>query len=100
LPFYTNPAPEPWKSNPIRARAWEVDVEDHPEVLVLAYLEEVGIYVKQRLIADEALLEFIYGLIVEAWDRLRGVVEQTRRTQNPHAWESLRLGGNAAMEAS
>ena len=68
-------------------RPWEVDYEQHPEVLILAYLEEVGIYVKQRLIDEEALLAFNQGLILQAWERLGGVVELTRRTQqDPNAW--------------
>lgn len=41
---------------------------------------------KQRLIDEAALLSFNEGLILEAWERLQGVVELTRRTQNPNAW--------------
>lgn len=68
---------------------WEVDYEQHPEVLILAYLEELGIYVKQHLIDEEALLAFNQGFILEAWQRLSGVVELTRRTQNPNAWAHI-----------
>jgi hypothetical protein len=71
------------------AHGWDVDVEKHPEVIVLAYLEELGIYVKNRMISEVALLDFSSGLVLEAWERLRDVVMLSRRsTRNPRAWKN------------
>jgi hypothetical protein len=70
------------------ARGWDFDVEKHPEILVLAYLEELGIYVKHRMISETALLDFSSGLVLDAWERLRDVVLLSRTANRaPRAWE-------------
>ncbi|MBV8602153.1 MAG: hypothetical protein JO359_11370 [Candidatus Eremiobacteraeota bacterium] len=83
-----------------RTRSWEVELDRHPEILVLAYLEELGIYVKQRLIAENALLDFNCGLILEAWERLEPVVKVTREMQDPNAWYNTEFLAGYARERS
>jgi hypothetical protein len=72
-----------------QARGWDVDPERHPELFVLARLEETGIYLRHRLLLGDALLDFDAVLILEAWEHLRPVVDLMRTShRNPHVWSN------------
>ncbi|MBV8491432.1 MAG: hypothetical protein JO199_12975 [Candidatus Eremiobacteraeota bacterium] len=68
---------------------WNIDAERHPELVVLARLEEVGTYVKYRLVSEDALLDFLGELVIGSWERLTPVVEIMRGAhRNPNVWEN------------
>jgi hypothetical protein len=68
-------------------RGWDIDPERHPELIVLARLEEIGIYLRRRLVFGDAILDFNAVLILQSWERLRDVVDLMRRShRNPHVW--------------
>ena len=72
-----------------RSRGWEVDATRHPELIVLARLEEIGIYLRHRLLLGDALLDFNAELILQGWEPLRDVVDLMRRShRNPRVWSN------------
>jgi hypothetical protein len=72
-----------------RARGWDVDPERHPELFVLARLEEIGIYLRHRLLLGDALLDFDAVLILEAWEHVNVVVDLMRKShRNPRVWSN------------
>ncbi len=71
------------------SRGWDVDPGRHPELIVLARLEEIGIYLRRRLLLGEALLDFNAALILQSWEPLTGVVELMRKShRNPRVWSN------------
>jgi hypothetical protein len=72
-----------------QSRGWDVDPERHPELFVLARLEEIGLYLRYRLVLGDALLEFNDILILQSWEHLRDVVDLMRKShRNPHVWRN------------
>jgi hypothetical protein len=72
-----------------RSRGWDVDPERHPELIVLARLEEAGIYLRHRLLLGDALLDFDAILILQSWEHLADVVALMRRShRNPRVWSN------------
>jgi hypothetical protein len=70
-----------------RMRGWDIDPERHPEIFVLARLEEVGIYLRHRLVLGGALLDFNGALIMQTWEPLRDCVHLMRKShRNPNVW--------------
>lgn len=66
-----------------------MDATRHPELIVLARLEEIGIYLRHRLLLGDALLDFNAELILQSWEPLRGVVDLMRKShRNPRVWSS------------
>ena len=79
------------------SRGWDVDPAKHPELVVLARLEEVGTYARHGLISTDALLDFNAEFILQAWEHLLPVVELTRRShRNPHVWKNTEFLYNRA----
>jgi hypothetical protein len=71
------------------SRGWDLAAARHPELVVLARLEEMGIYVRNRLLLSSALLDFGAELILESWERLGEVVTLMRAShRNPNVWEN------------
>ncbi|GJG88855.1 hypothetical protein tb265_40360 [Gemmatimonadetes bacterium T265] len=69
------------------SRGWDVDAARHPELLVLARLEEIGTYVKYHLVAEDALFDYLGELVVSSWERLGDVVRIMRAShRNPRVW--------------
>ena len=67
---------------------FSVDPAKHPEILVLEHLEQLGSFMRYKLLFGETILESQYRLLVDGWDRLRPVVEITRSaTDNPYLWQ-------------
>lgn len=60
------------------ARGWDVDAERHPELVVLARLEEIGTYVKYGHVAEAALFENLAALITGVRGQLAEVVRLSR----------------------
>ncbi|HEY1655852.1 MAG TPA: hypothetical protein VGF86_12145 [Candidatus Tumulicola sp.] len=76
----------------ISSRGWDIAAARHPELIVLARLEEMGIYVRNRLLLSSALLDFGAELILEGWERLEEVVELMRIShRNPNVWENAQF---------
>jgi hypothetical protein len=72
-----------------RSRGWDVDPERHRELIVLARLEETGIYLRHRLLLGDALLDFVAELILQTWEHLREPVELMRKShRNPHVFSN------------
>jgi hypothetical protein len=68
---------------------WAIDGERHPELLVLARLEEIGLYLKYRFISGDAVFNFLGELIVGSWEKLVPVVEIMRASHsNPNVWSN------------
>jgi hypothetical protein len=58
-------------------------------LVVLARLEETGIYLRHRLLLGNALLDFDAVLIMQSWEKLVGVVELMRTWhRNPRVWSN------------
>lgn len=71
------------------SRGWDVDPERHPELIVLARLEEIGIYLRHRLLLGDALLDFNAALILQSWEPLEEVVHVMRKShRNPRVWSN------------
>ena len=71
------------------SRGWDVDPTRHPELIVLARLEELGIYLRHGLLLGDALLDFNAILIMQSWEPLKDVVNLMRTThRNPHVWSN------------
>jgi hypothetical protein len=71
------------------SRGWDLATARHPELLVLARLEEMGIYVRNRLLLSSTLLDFGAELILESWQRLGDIVSLMRSShRNPNVWEN------------
>lgn len=71
------------------SRGWDVDPSVHKELIILARLEEIGIYLRYRLLFGEALLDFTAELILQSWEHLQDVVELMRTShRNPHVWSN------------
>jgi len=71
------------------SRGWDLDPQRHPELVVLARLEEMGVYLRHRLVARTALLDVAAELILESWERLVPVVELMRHShRNPRVWSN------------
>jgi hypothetical protein len=71
------------------SRGWDLATARHPELLVLARLEEMGIYVRNRLLLSSTLLDFGAELILESWQRLGEIVSLMRSShRNPNVWEN------------
>ena len=81
---------------------WAIDGEKHPELLVLARLEEIGLYLENRFIDGNAVFNFLGELIVGSWEKLMPVVEIMRASHsNPNLWsnaESLYRATRACLE--
>jgi hypothetical protein len=74
------------------SRGWDLAAARHPELIVLARLEEMGIYVRNRLLLSSTLLDFGAELILESWERLIEVVTLMRSShRNPNAWENAQF---------
>ena len=73
-------------------RGWDLSEQRHPEIIVLARLEEMGIYVRNRLLLSSTLLDFGAELILESWERLGGVVTLMRAShRNPNVWANAQF---------
>lgn len=71
------------------SRGWDIDPERHPELIVLARLEEIGIYLRRRLVLGDPLLDFNAELILQSWEHLRDVVDLMRQShRNPRVWRN------------
>jgi hypothetical protein len=71
------------------SRGWDVDPNTHLELIVLVRLEEIGIYVRRRLVLGDAILDFNAVLILQSWEHLRDVVAHMRKShRNPHVWSN------------
>ncbi len=71
---------------------WDIDPDRHPEITVLARLEEIGIYLRHRLLAADAMLDFNAALILQSWENLTEVVTLMRKSQrNPNVWSGAEL---------
>lgn len=71
------------------SRGWDIDPARHPELVVLARLEETGLYLRHRLLLGDALLDFNGSLILQSWEPLRDVVALMRKShRNPHVWSN------------
>lgn len=71
------------------SRGWDVDPNRHPELVVLARLEEAGVYLRHRLVLEDALLDFDAILILQSWDHLKEVVDLMRRShRNPRVFSN------------
>lgn len=56
---------------------------------MLARLEEIGIYLRRRLLADDALLDFNSALILQSWENLTDIVKLMRTShRNPNVWSN------------
>jgi hypothetical protein len=81
---------------------WAIDGEKHPELLVLARLEEIGLYLENRFIDGNAVFNFLGELIVGSWEKLIPVVEIMRASHtNPNLWsnaESLYRATRVCLE--
>ena len=78
---------EPYRRELSSTRGWDIDPDAHPELIVLVRLEEIGIYLRRRLLADDALLDFNGALILQSWENLIQVVALMRTShRNPHVW--------------
>jgi hypothetical protein len=74
------------------SRGWDLAAARHPELIVLARLEEMGIYIRNRLLLSSALLDFGAELILEGWERLEEVVKLMRTShRNPYVWENAQF---------
>lgn len=71
------------------SRGWDVDPDRHPELVVLARLEEAGVYLRHRLVLGDALLDFDAILILQSWEHLKDVADFMRRShRNPRVWSN------------
>ena len=78
-----------YRSELEKSRGWDVDPARHPELVVLARLEEIGIYLRHRLLFGDALLDFNAEMILQSWERLRDVVNLMRTShRNPGVWSN------------
>jgi hypothetical protein len=85
----TDPA---YREDLTSSRGWDLAAARHPELIVLARLEEMGIYVRNRLLLSSALLDFGAELILEGWERLEEVVKVMRTShRNPNVWENAQF---------
>ena len=72
-----------------RSRGWDIDPTAHPEIIVLARLEETGIYLRRGLLLGDALLDFTSTLILQSWESLQGVVTLMRKShRNQNVWSN------------
>jgi hypothetical protein len=70
-------------------RGWDLDPNRHRELIVLVRLEEIGIYLRQRLLLGDALLDFTAELILRSWEYLADVVALMRKSHhNPNVWSN------------
>jgi hypothetical protein len=70
-------------------RGWNLDPRRHRELIVLTRLEEIGIYLRHRLLLGDALLDFTAELILLSWEHLEGVVTLMRKShRNPNVWSN------------
>lgn len=85
-----------------RSLGWAIDGQKHPELLVLARLEEIGTYANNHLISTDAVVNFLGELIVGTWEKLLPVVEIMRASHpNSQVWgnaESLYRTTRAYLE--
>ena len=73
-------------------RGWDLSEQRHPEIIVLARLEEMGIYVRNRLLLSSTLLDFGAELILESWEMLGDVVMLMRAShRNPKVWSNAQF---------
>jgi hypothetical protein len=72
-----------------RSLGWAIDDQKHPEILVLARLEEIGLYQNYQFVSTDAVVNFLGELIVGVWEKLVPVVEIMRASHtNPHVWSN------------
>jgi hypothetical protein len=72
-----------------RSLGWAIDGQKHPELLVLARFEEIGLYQSYDFISTDAVVNFLGELIVGGWEKLVPVVEIMRASHtNPHVWSN------------
>jgi hypothetical protein len=70
-------------------RGWNLDPKGHPELVVLTRLEELGIYLRHRLLLGDAVLDFTAELIMLSWEHLTDVVTLMRTShRNPNVWSN------------
>jgi hypothetical protein len=88
-----------YRSDLETSRGWDVDPASHPELIVLVRLEEIGIYLRHRLVLGDALLDFSAEMILQSWERLRDVVNLMRTShRNPLVWSNAEfLYGQAKL---
>jgi hypothetical protein len=79
----------PYREELMSSHGWPLPLLRHPELIVLARLEEMGIYVRNRFLLPSALLDFGSVLILESWEQLDEVVKLMRTShRNPNVWEN------------
>jgi hypothetical protein len=63
-----------------------VDVSVHKERFLMRTYEEIGTYVRHGLVSGEPFFEYGGAVIVEAWERLSGLVTAIRKYGNKKLW--------------
>jgi hypothetical protein len=80
---------ESYRTELATTRGWNLDPHRHQELIVLTRLEELGIYLRHRLLLGDALLDFTAELILLSWEQLADVVTLMRTShRNPYVWSN------------
>ena len=69
--------------------AARIDRRIHVELYVADYWEQIGAYVKHRLIDEGPLLDLAFGQIIEFWEMLLPVTEIRRQRTGPSLYENF-----------
>jgi len=66
-----------------------IDRVKYPEVIVAGFFEELGIFVKRRLVDAEVFLDAYATLITNNWKYLEPFIVLSRRLGGPALWENF-----------
>ncbi|MEA2786352.1 MAG: hypothetical protein QOF71_2456 [Candidatus Eremiobacteraeota bacterium] len=66
-----------------------LDQVKHPEIMICAWYEQIGSYIKYGLLDERIMMDVASGSTNAMWQALEPVVERMRRTRGPALWENF-----------
>jgi len=66
-----------------------LDQVKHPEIMICAWYEQIGSYIKYGLLDERIMMDVASGSTNAMWQALEPVVERMRRTRGDALWENF-----------
>jgi len=66
-----------------------LDQVKHPEIIICAWYEQIGSYIKYGLLDERIMMDVAAGSSNAMWQALEPVIERMRRTRGDALWENF-----------
>ena len=75
-----------------------VDRVKYPEAIVCGFYEQLGIFLKHRLVDETVFLDAYYPLVIRNWERLLPFIAINRQVGGPASWENFEYAAVRAYQ--